>query len=44
MKKSEMFRKSIKDDKMQSRGLLIGLLCFLSALIIRLLLNYRTSL
>lgn len=43
MKKSEMFRKSIKDEKMQSRGLLIGLLCFLSALIIWLLLNYRTS-
>ncbi|MGM9881734.1 MAG: hypothetical protein ACI31S_02695 [Bacilli bacterium] len=43
MKKSEMFRKSIKDDKMRSRGLLIGLLCFLSALIIGLLLNYRTS-
>lgn len=43
MKKSEMFRKSIKDDKIRSRGLIIGLLCFLSALIIGLLLNYRTS-
>lgn len=43
MKKSEVFRKSIKDDKMQSRGLVIALQCFLSALIIQLLLNYKAS-
>ena len=40
---SEKFIKSIKEDKMRSRGLVIGLQCFLSALIIRLILNYKTS-
>ncbi len=43
MKNSEMFRKSIKDDKMRSRCLVIGLQCLLSALIIGILLKYRVS-
>lgn len=43
MKNSEKFIKSLKDYKKQSRGLLIGLLCFLSAISISLLLNYKAS-
>lgn len=43
MKNSEKFIKSIKDDKVRSRGLVIGMQCLLSALIIGLLLNYKTS-
>lgn len=43
MKNSEKFKKSIKEDKMRSRGLIIGLQCFLSALIIGLILNYKSS-
>lgn len=43
MKNSEKFIKSLKDYKKRSRGLLIGLLCFLSAISISLLLNYKAS-
>ena len=42
MKNSEKFKKSLKDDKIRSRGLVICMQCFLSALIIGLLLNYKT--
>ena len=43
MKKSEKFKKSLKDDKIRSRGLVIGLQCLLSALIIGILLKYQAS-
>lgn len=43
MKKSEKFKKSLKEDKIRSRGLVIGLQCFLSALIIGILLKYQAS-
>lgn len=43
MKNSEKFIKSLKEDKTRSRSLLIGLQCFLSAIIIGLILNYKTN-
>lgn len=43
MQNSEKFIKSLKDYKKRSRGLLIGLLCFLSTISISLLLKYKVS-
>lgn len=43
MKNSEKFKKSLNEDKIRSRGLVIGLQCLLSALIIGILLKYQAS-